>query len=58
MMPQLISQLLAYGSNQLANMPESEHATDWPIHCFKYVAVVSTCPFVQLETAIVTNLEC
>jgi hypothetical protein len=40
MMPQSISQLLAYSSHQLANMPESEHATDWPIHCFKYVAVV------------------
>jgi hypothetical protein len=58
MMPPLISQLLAYGSHQLANMLESEHANDWPIHCFKNVAVVSTYPFVQLETSIVTILEC
>jgi hypothetical protein len=46
-MPPLITQLLAltYGSHQLANMLEFEHATNWPIHCFKYVAVISTYPF-------------
>jgi len=43
----LISQLLAltYGSHQLVNLLEFEQATDWPIQCFKYVAVISKYPF-------------
>jgi hypothetical protein len=47
MMHPFISKLLAltYGSHQLANLLAFEHATDWPIQCFKYVAAISKYPF-------------